>query len=249
MCGRAMGNPGEGHEFTEQLSLTDIDWGEWGSNWNLSPGQRGPVVVEDWTGARQLVGMVWGLAQKDTHSSDIKPFNARSETIDRIPRFSRLLPTRRCIVPASGWYEWRAEGRRKQPYFAHPTDRAMFGFAGIYDAWREETGEIAGSYCIITTTPTPDLAPLHNRMPVILAPEDYDLWLSKRVTELGAIQHLLRPYDRASVNWWPVSRKVDNIRSNSPDLPIPCLDGAELRGTLPLEVTGTLAPRQAVLFG
>lgn len=249
VCGRAMQQVENTGEFSEQGLLTGVDWDEWGSVFNVSPGQRRPVVVEDWSRRPQAVGMYWGLIRKNAPTNDIKPFNARSETIATIPRFRDLLSQRRCLVPCAGWYEWRREGRRKQPYFAHPMDQQAFALAGLYTAWRNDAGEIIASYCIITTTPTPALAPLHDRMPVVLAPEDEQRWVSKDITDLAAVIPLLRPYDRAPIEWYPVSTAVNDTHVDGPHLVRPHLRGAELRGTYSGDFEGELSPRQTMLIG
>jgi putative SOS response-associated peptidase YedK len=238
MCGRITRGRGEEFDNGEHWQLRLVDIPIWQPSYNVAPGQLQPIVLEDTFGIRQAITMTWGLTHKDAHPSDPKTINARAETVATIPRFSVLLPRRRCIIPASGWYEWRQEGRRRQPYFAHPVGQSLFGFAGLYNAWRDADGEIHSSYCIITTRPTDGLAPLHNRMPVVLRAEDEARWLSKEVTNLGEILPLLRPYEVGPVEWWPVSRSVNDIRQNGPHLTQPHLDGAELRGTLSGQFAG-----------
>src|SRR5665647_3762098 len=137
-----------------------------------------PVVVEH--DHVELVLMEWGLIPhwaKDLKSSK-HPINARAETLAERPMFRGLLKHNRCLIPASGFYEWKQDGPRKEPYYIHLKESPLFAFAGLYDVWDDANGEAHPTYTIITTEANDLVAPLHNRMPVILRPEDEIRWLS-----------------------------------------------------------------------
>ena len=125
--------------------------------------------------------------------------NARAESLTEKPAFKDLVGTRRCIIPADGFYEWRKEGRRKVPMWVHLKSKESFGLAGLWDVWRKLDGKKVESFTIITTEPNDLIQPIHNRMPVILRPEDEEQWLDVSRTPFVKAKSLLKPYpDRAN---------------------------------------------------
>lgn len=222
MCGRLVRDSTNeiAREFftDDQLALffTELETG-----FNLAPGQRLSVVVENRHGERELRKMLWGLTRPWSRGDSKPPSNARAETILQRPTFRDLVARKRCLVPMTGYYEWKVEGSRKVPYFIRTTDRPLCCFAGLYDAWEEEDGSITESYCIITTTPAESIAHIHDRMPVIIHPEDEDIWLSRAMRDERRVVDLLKPYPSHLLDFWPVSRKVNDTRNAGPELIVP----------------------------
>jgi putative SOS response-associated peptidase YedK len=224
MCGRFTNRFTwrELYELYELYSLTDQDMAS--SNlqpkFNIAPTQTVPVVRSNHS-VRQLAMMRWGLVPsfaKDL-SAGSKCFNARAETVAEKPTFKRAFRQRRCLVPADGFYEWKAEGKAKQPYFITLKERAPFAFAGLWESWRpnDKSNEVE-TFTIITTAPNAIVAPLHNRMPVILAREDWPLWLNEEPDSANPVRALLRPFPDAQMTCWPVSRAVNQVANDTPEL-------------------------------
>ncbi len=217
MCGRYVV---AGHqELSERFQLRQIPFALF-PLFNAAPSQELPVVVEDDDGERTVRLMRWGLLprwRKAGQANSVAPINARAETLLEKPMFRPLVGTKRCLVPASGFYEWQRAGGRKQPYFIHPRDGGLVGLAGLYD----ESPDGIASYAIVTTTPNELVAPLHDRMPAILRPEDEADWLSRDLTDPHAARALLRTYPAEAMVADPVSPAVNNPRNDGPELIAP----------------------------
>lgn len=187
---------------------------------NVAPGQQLPVVVG--SAPTRLEPMVWGLlpAWVTDRSAPRRPINARAETVADLPSFRQALKTGRCLVPASGFYEWAAATDRgpKVPHFFQRHDGGLFAFAGLYEVWRGRDGEEVRSYAIVTTAANEVVAPVHARMPVILAPEAEAQWRDPAITDPSVVLPLLQPYPGAAMIGYPVSRSVNNVRDGGPDL-------------------------------
>lgn len=218
MCGRLTREQGADMEFSERhrLSGADLDLLNLGLTWNAAPGQPLPVIVEDAQGRPHVRHMQWGLRAR--HGDGPKPINARAETLLQRAMFRNLVPSRRCLVPATGWYEWRPEGGKRQPYYLSVTDHPLFTFAGLYDAWIDNDGAVVGSYCIITTTPAPSIAHVHDRMPVVLAPDDEARWLDRGLRDPRAVLPLLRAYPDDRLTSHRVGAGVNRTGNDGPDL-------------------------------
>jgi putative SOS response-associated peptidase YedK len=222
MCGRYVV---EGvQELSERFQLRQVSF-LFEPTYNAAPSELLPVVVEDDEGERQLRMMRWGLIPKwhKPGSKGVAPINARAETLREKPLFRPLLSRRRCIVPASGFYEWRRDAGGKQPYYLTTKDGELFGFAGLYDETTDPEAEgpeaaAQGSYTIITTGANDAVAPVHDRMPVILRPEHEEAWLSHDVTDANEIEQLLNPRPASEMRLYPVSKAVNNVRNDSPEL-------------------------------
>jgi putative SOS response-associated peptidase YedK len=186
-------------------------------HYNVAPSQSMPVVVRN--SPNHLVEMQWGLIPSWSKEPRVKfsTINARAETLTTSPVFRGPFKSRRCLVPASGFYEWQQTGQGKQPYCIRLHDGELFAFAGLYDIWRDGEGNELYSYTIITSAPNELVAPIHNRMPVILHRPDEDVWLDKE-TEPAQLLSLLGPYDANEMEAYTVSRAVNN----------PANDGVEL---------------------
>jgi putative SOS response-associated peptidase YedK len=161
-------------------------------NLDVRPTQQVPVLLAD----HELTLMKWGLvpawAKDETIGS--RMINARAEGIADKPSFKRPLRTQRCLLPASAFFEWQGAKGAKVKYRIARTDGDMVGLAGLYDVWRSPNGSELTTCTIITCSPNATVAPIHDRMPVILLPEDEDAWLDPDLTEVEEIRHYLRPY-------------------------------------------------------
>jgi putative SOS response-associated peptidase YedK len=190
-------------------------------SFNVAPTDMQPVVrLDRENGERELTIMRWGLVpywSKDGKAS-FSTINARAETITTAPAFREAMKRRRCLVPADWFYEWqKIDAKTKQPYAIGLKDDALFAFAGLWESWKNKTtGQRLETYTIITTDTNELMEPLHNRMPVILKPADYQRWL-----EPGDEAHLpvdlLRPYQADLMKAWRVSARVGNVRNNDPE--------------------------------
>jgi putative SOS response-associated peptidase YedK len=186
--------------------------------YNIAPGQMVPVVISQ--SPNRLVLMRWGLIPrwaKDQKSS-YKMINARIETITERPSYRHLLAGNRCLVPASGYYEWKAEGREKIPYYIHPAQGSFVAFSGLYDTWKDTKGEEIQTFTIVTRDADEHMARLHNRMPVVLAPEDEQAWLAPHLTIPSQAVEILARSACVPLGAYPVSRMVNK----------PSVDGKEL---------------------
>lgn len=231
MCNRVAREEQEVEEFSERHRLSGEDVARLLlPTWNAAPGTLQPVVVVDSAGYPRVRAMRWGLLSRRDDGGPT-PSNARAETVGDRPRFRDLLPRRRCLVPATGWYEWRREHGCRQPYFLTTTDRRLIAFAGLFDAWVEGE-EIVASYCVVTVPPAVSIAHVHHRMPVILHADDEATWLSPTVTEPRRLLPLLRPYLADRLAAYPVDFAVNNPRSDGPDLIRP-VDGRAADADLP----------------
>ena len=145
--------------------------------------------------------------------------NARAETITEKPAYRGLLGSKRCIVPASGFYEWQATGEKgKQPYYIHADTGEYLPFAGLYDIWKNPEGIEIYSFTIITTQPTVNLQAIHNRMPVILEPDAEEVWLNPDVTDPQELNLLLHPYTIKPLDFYKVSKAVNRPGFDTPEL-------------------------------
>jgi putative SOS response-associated peptidase YedK len=172
---------------------------------NVKPTQAVPVIVQR-DGMRELATMRWGLIPPWAKDAAIASttFNARAETVADKPSFRHAFRRRRCLVPATGFYEWQQEGRRKVPYEFVVGDGELFAFAGLYESWRDPQGELLHTYTIITTTPNEIVAPVQNRMPVILQRIHEAVWLDPQVDDVAYLQTLLAPYPTDAMALRPV---------------------------------------------
>lgn len=193
MCGRynLHATPQEIQEFFDLLRDDSMVWSP---RYNIAPTQT-VLAVRSNRGKRELTRLRWGLIP--FWSKDSKPaasmFNARADTLAERPAFRTPFQRRRCLIPATGFYEWKAgPGKAKQPYHIYRTGPRMLAFAGLWDRWDKGTEPIE-SCTIITTDPNPLMQTLHNRMPVILSADQWNIWLDHGIP-IEAAQSLLRPY-------------------------------------------------------
>jgi putative SOS response-associated peptidase YedK len=189
--------------------------------YNIAPTQDVMVVRADSAGVRTASPLRWGLVP--SWSKGVAPgspmINARSDTLAEKPAFRNAFRSRRCLIPADGFYEWRqAAGgakAKKQPYYIHRPDGQPFAFAGLWERWRDPDSKLAIESCtIVTTTANKALSELHDRMPVILAPNDYSLWLDTNITEPTQLQPLLTPAPDDELVADPVSTHVNRVAND-----------------------------------
>jgi putative SOS response-associated peptidase YedK len=194
-------------------------------SYNVAPGQMLPVIIQSEHG-RTIEPMKWGLVPMWAKDINIgyKMINAREDGIFDKPAWRGPIRHHRCLVPATGFYEWKhLDGKKtKQPYFIKPKDQELFAFAGIFDVWHDKvTGSELWSYSIITTEPNKEMTAIHDRMPVILHPDDWDVWLSPSLDDRGAIEALLRPYGDGTLEMYEVSSDVNIVKNNDNKLIYP----------------------------
>ncbi len=187
--------------------------------YNIAPTQDIVVVLRDEEKAH-LDMMRWGLipAWAKDESVGSRMINARAETLAEKPSFKRLLQSRRCLIVSDGFYEWKQEHGSKTPMYITLKEKDPFAFAGLWDAWKSPDGQVIRTCTIVTTEPNDLLAGIHNRMPVILAPEMRDMWLDPAEREAAALLPLLAPYPATDMEARPVSRLVNNPKYDSPEL-------------------------------
>ena len=180
------------------------------SKFNIAPGTRQPVIVQGAL-SRELKQMQWGLVPhwtKDRKAAHTI-INARAESLLEKPSFASLLKTKRCLVPASGFFEWKNEKARKIPFYMNLNDQSLFAFAGLYDEWHDPAGTLLTTYTIITTEPNDLMATVHNRMPAIISPDYEEGWLTGEQPDTGQLKEMLAPYPAEKMAMHPVSPLVN----------------------------------------
>lgn len=187
-----------------------------GPSWNVAPMQDAPIVGLA-NGERVLRVHRWGLVPSWAEpSTAARAINARAETVASKPTFRAAFAKRRCLVPATGFYEWQRAGKHKVPHLIHPTDQRLFAFAGLWEAKRTYAGELR-TYAVITTEPNAVAARIHDRMPVILPRAAWDAWLDP-ATPAEALQALLVPYAAERTEAYAVDPRVGSPSNNDPHL-------------------------------
>lgn len=217
MCGR--------YTLAVQLDLvadrfaSSADFDKLSPRFNIAPGQLAPVVTNS-EEKRHLRMMKWGLIPSWAKDEAIgyKMINARAETLAEKPSFRKALEQRRCIIPADGFYEWRKEtdGKTKTPIRIVLKDRSLFGFAGLWERWKNPEGKEVLTYTIVTTTPNSLLKSVHDRMPVILTSDAENVWLAAGVLTSKVLGEVLRPYPDDQMELFPISKAVNNPRTDTP---------------------------------
>jgi putative SOS response-associated peptidase YedK len=197
---------------------------DWTPRYNIAPTQPVPVIRQNpKEPVRELALMKWGLIpswSKDA-SDAARMINARSESASTKPTFRDALKSRRCLIPADGFYEWMRTGKAKQPYCFEVDEGELFAFAGIWDRWRDPSGQWVQSCSILTTTPNAVTAAVHDRMPVILDPDTYDVWLDPGMQNVAAASELLKPYDARLVRCYPASIRINNVVNDDAECSAP----------------------------
>lgn len=220
MCGRFSNNASPDW-YQREFKIGKLNPAVFQPRYNIAPAQMIDVVRED-EAERVVSQLKWGLVPAWAKEAEIghRMINARAETITEKPSFREAFKKRRCIVPATGFYEWKKKGAgAKQPFYFYLRDKEPFGFAGLWEEWVDkQTGELLETCTIITTEANEVLKPVHDRMPVIVKPEDYDLWLDPQETKTDAVEKLLAPFRADKMTSHPVSTNVNYPDADSPDL-------------------------------
>ena len=189
---------------------------------NVAPTQPIPVVIIE-NGTRHFRLMRWGLIPawvKDPRGFSLL-INARAETITEKPAFKNAIKRRRCLIPADGYYEWQAFGQRKRPFFIHRRDGGPIGLAGLAETWIGPNGEELDTVAIVTAPASADLAALHHRVPVTIAPDDFDRWLDCSADDAEAATGLMAAPAAGEFAWHPVSTRVNRTANDDAQLILP----------------------------
>lgn len=209
-------------ESASESSEGISDEEEWSPRYNIAPTQSVATVRQVGAG-RMLSMMRWGLVP--SWASDIslgarhitQHINVRSETVLEKPAFRDSFRTRRCLIPADGFYEWKKAGKQRQPFHFGMKDGSLFAFAGVWDRWRSPAGQVLESCSILTTAPNELLADVHDRMPVILPRRHYQIWLTAPVAEAERLAELLVPFDASLMKRYAVSALVNKPQNEMPE--------------------------------
>src|SRR6266849_9879398 len=200
--------------------------------YNVAPTDNIPVVrFNPETKERTLDALRWGLVP--CWAKDIKIgyslINAKAETVAEKPAFREALKSRRCLITADGFYEWKKlDAKAKQPYAITMKDRSLFGFAGLWERWKDKaSGEVLRSCTIITTTPNEVCAPIHDRMPVILDPAEYGKWLGEEPVDPVRLLMMLKPYPAEAMTCFQIDARVGNVKNDDAALTEPLAAAAQ----------------------
>jgi putative SOS response-associated peptidase YedK len=189
---------------------------------NIAPTQPIPVITFD-HGIRNFRLMRWGLLPawvKDPRKFSLV-INARGETVLEKPAFKNAIKRRRCLIPADGYYEWQVAGTRKRPYFIHRRDQQPVGFAALAETWIGPNGEELDTVAIVTAAASADLAVLHHRVPVTIAPSDFERWLDCRMVDVETAMALLTAPGEGEFVWHEVSTRVNHVANDDVQLILP----------------------------
>lgn len=189
--------------------------------YNIAPAQPVLIVRNDPAGKRELVLVRWGLIpawSRDPAQLKAPLINARAETAAEKPSFRGPLRHRRCLVPATGYYEWTGKPGAKQPHLVTPRDGEVMGMAGLWEHWIGADGSEIETMAILTIASNAALSPLHDRMPVIIAPEDYDVWLDCKPGTAEPVHDLLRAPPEDLLHFRQVSRQLNSVRNEGADV-------------------------------
>jgi putative SOS response-associated peptidase YedK len=190
---------------------------EWTPRYNIAPTQLVPIIRQNpKEPVRELSLARWGLIPSWANDSSgaARMINARSETAGTLPAFRDSLKSRRCLIPADGFYEWQRTGKAKQPYCFAIEEGELFAFAGLWDRWSGATGNTIESCSILTTVPNAVTSAVHDRMPVILDPDCYDLWLDPGMREVTVASEMLKPYDAQLMRCYPISARINHVAND-----------------------------------
>ena len=215
MCGRFTRKENF-QRLAEQLGLKVLP--SLSPRYNIAPSQMVACIrTNPETKEREFAEMKWGLVPSWAKDPSIgnKLINARGETVAEKPTFRRAFHQQRCLVLADGFYEWKREGKNKQPYYIRLKDGRPFVFAGMWERWEKQTPALE-SCTLITTGPNGVMEPIHHRMPVILDPKQYNEWLESSLHSTEQLKALLKPFPPKEMEAYPISLLVNNPRHDSP---------------------------------
>ncbi|MEA3275021.1 MAG: SOS response-associated peptidase [Pseudomonadota bacterium] len=217
MCGRFVqySNPEVYASYFDLDSLCEAQ-----PRYNVAPTQPVLAVRKTKDGKRELLPLRWGLVPSWSKGPDSRysMINARAETVNSKPAYRNAFKHRRCLIPAEGFFEWKPERRGKTPFLIRRKDSDPFAMAGLWERWHGEDGEALESCTIIVTDANDLVRSIHDRMPVILAGEDYDAWLDPDNKDIDALLEMLKPTDPERWTMHEVSRQVNSPRNDGPEL-------------------------------
>lgn len=217
MCGRYTLSS-KGDEVALLFDLQEIP--QLPLRYNIAPTQETAVVRVERPGEpRRLDLLRWGLIPYWAKEASIgnRMINARAESVAEKPAYRWSFRKKRCLIPTDGFYEWKKEGKAKQPYLIRRKDAKPFAFAGLWDRWQDPERGPIDTFTILTTDANELIRPLHDRMPVILDPRDFDLWLDPAFENRESLQPLLAPFDPGQMETFPVSRAVNSPANDVAD--------------------------------
>jgi len=220
MCGRYLLESRQPQVVSSFFGLEDLDLG---TRWNVAPTQEMPVVRLNEEGKRVVARLRWGLIPSWSKEAAVgqRMINARAETVAEKPSFRSAWKARRCIVPATGWYEWQATAAGKQAWLLRRADAPFTPFAGLWESWQDPAGgRVLETFTILTTEAVPELATVHNRMPVVLEPSDFGAWLQADGPPPD-LTELARPRPGRAWSQTAVSDRVNNPRNEGPECILP----------------------------
>jgi putative SOS response-associated peptidase YedK len=191
-----------------------------GAHYNVAPTDEASVVVQR-EDRRAVTAYRWGLIPHWATEAKVgsRMFNARAETITTSPAFRDAFVRKRCLVPVDSFYEWKRDGKLRQPFRVVRRDGAPLALAGLWAGWRDPaTNTVRRTFTIVTTGPNQALADLHDRMPVVIAPDAWDRWLDTSSRDPGELLGLLVPNEEVALEVYAVRRDVNDVRRDGPEL-------------------------------
>ncbi len=216
MCGR-FALTADAETLQSEFNLSSLP-ADLAPRYNIAPSQAVAVALRDSNGRQYLDAFRWGLIPVWAKDASIgnRMINARAESVAEKPSFKRPLQKQRCLILADGFFEWQKTAGGKVPAYFRLKDERPFAFAGLWDSWTDPAGQTIHSCTIITTAPNPLVAPIHNRMPVILLPKDRERWLNPIEQSPQSLLPLLNPYPANEMLSYPVSTLVNSPANDSP---------------------------------
>jgi len=189
-------------------------------HYNIAPTQNIPVIYKDENQENRIEFMKWGLVPFWAKDPKIGygMINARAETLAQKPSFKHILKTKRCLVPSTGFYEWKKIDKQKVPFYIRIKNCKIISFAGLFDNWKDSVGNELITFTIITTDANNTLKPIHNRMPVILEQEFEEKWLDTRIQAFDSLAEMLKPYPDNQMIAYTISSEVNNPKNDNPQL-------------------------------
>lgn len=218
MCGRfTLQIPIE--ELKEIFALVEAPTAPFKPRYNIAPTQQIPIIRQYADCTNHLDSLRWGLIPSWAKEPQPAPLiNARSETISVKPTFKHGIRYQRCLIPTSGFYEWKREGDHKTPMFIHFKDNSPMIFAGIWESWKAPEGQTIASCSILTTASNELIAQLHDRQPVIIHLSEFSNWLDRDMRDPEKLKHLYKPFPPETMEIYQVSTQVNNAKNEGPDL-------------------------------
>jgi len=215
MCGRY--RLSRRKQLVEEYFDSVSDEPDWSPRFNVAPTQPIPVLRQNpREPVRELSLVRWGLIPSWAKDASVaaRMINARAETAAAKPAFRDALKSRRCLIPADGFYEWKKEGKAKQPFCFEVQEGELFAFAGLWDRWKDPSGKVVETCSILTTAPSAVTSAVHDRMPAILDPDGYDLWLDPGMQNVAAASDLVKPYGARLMRSYPISSRINHVAND-----------------------------------